>query len=270
MRLVALILCLGGLLVATAAPALAGEPKVNSKYVIVLDADGADVLAKAADDVRPIGSMTKIFVAMAVRRKGLDLKAWSTIEKDDVINSSGGSRTRLSQGEAFKNVDLLRAMLMVSDNRAPTALGRSVGLDRKALIAEMNAVAADLGLTHTHFSDTTGIGGNTSTAREIALALKATLGDPVLAKIMRTRKRRIVSKSKKSKVDYRSTVIPLHEATYKVYGGKTGHTSTAGYCMIISAQIGNRDYVMALLGGTEKSARLNDFVKIAKWLTKKK
>jgi len=165
---------------------------------------------------------------------------------------------------------LLRAMLMVSDNRAPTALGRSVGLDRKALIAEMNAVAKDLGLTHTHFYDTTGIGGNTSTAREIALALEATLGDAVLAKIMRTRKRHVVSKSKKAKIDYRSTVIPLHEATYKVNGGKTGHTSQAGYCMIISAQIANHDYVMALLGGTEKSARLDDFVKIAKWITKTK
>jgi D-alanyl-D-alanine endopeptidase (penicillin-binding protein 7) len=248
----------------------AGEPKVNSKAVIVLDGDGEDVLVKGADDERPIGSMTKIFVAMAVRRNGLDLKAWSTIGKDDVINSSGGSRTRLPEGESFKNLDLLRAMLMVSDNRAPTALGRSVGLDRKALIAEMNAVAKDLGLTHTHFYDTTGIGGNTSTAREIALALKATLSDPVLAKVMRTRKRRIVSRSRKSKIDYRSTVIPLHEASYKEYGGKTGHTSTAGYCMIISAQIGNRDYVMALLGGTEKTARLNDFVTIAKWLTKKK
>jgi D-alanyl-D-alanine endopeptidase (penicillin-binding protein 7) len=267
MRFWALLL---SVLCVTVAPAAAGAPKVNSAAVIVLDPDGADVMVKAADEERPIGSMTKIFVAMAVRRKGLDLKAWSKIEKDDVINSSGGSRTRLSQGESFKNQDLLRAMLMVSDNRAPTALGRSVGLDRKALIAEMNAVAKDLGLTHTHFVDTTGISGNTSTAREIALALRATLQDPVLAKIMRTRKRRIVSKSKKSKIDYRSTVIPLHEASYKVNGGKTGHTSTAGYCMIIGAHIGKYDYVMALLGGTEKSARLDDFVKIAKWLAKKK
>ena len=36
---------------------------------------------------------------------------------------AGGSRTRLDVGETFTNEDLLRAMLMASDNRAPTALG---------------------------------------------------------------------------------------------------------------------------------------------------
>jgi D-alanyl-D-alanine endopeptidase (penicillin-binding protein 7) len=255
------------LLVAT--PAWAGDPKVNSKAVMVMDTDGNDVWTRDADVERPIGSMTKIFVAMALRRKGLDLKTWTTIEKADVINSAGGSRTRLPQGESFKNIDLLRAMLMVSDNRAPTALARSVGMDKKALLAEMASVASDLGLTHTHFSDVTGIGGNTSTAREIAIALKATLDDDVLAKIMRTRKRHIESKSKKAKIDYRSTVIPLHEASYKVWGGKTGHTDEAGYCMIIKADISNKTYVMALLGGTAKSARLDDFLAIAKWITKK-
>ena len=34
---------------------------------------GAEIFGKSADEVRPIASTTKIFVAMAVRKKGLDL-----------------------------------------------------------------------------------------------------------------------------------------------------------------------------------------------------
>lgn len=241
-------------------------PRVHSPAVIVLDkATGAEVLAQGADDPRPIASMTKIFVAMVLRERGLDLKAYSTINADDVAAAEGGSKTRLPEGVTFRNLDLLHAMLMVSDNRAPTALARSVGLDYAGLLAAMNALAQDLGLTHTHFDDVTGITGNTSTAREIAIALGKTLEDPVLARIMSRRKVRIFSKDKKTKVEYRSTVEPLHDQNYPVHG-KTGHTEAAGYCMMIAAAISGREYVMAFLGGAHKRTRFVDFGNVAVWL----
>ena len=86
-----------------------------------------------------IASTTKIFVAMAVRKKGLDLDGWTEITRDDV---KPGARRRANPArhpaESFKNKDLLRAMLMASDNRAPTALGRAAGHDADELIAAMN------------------------------------------------------------------------------------------------------------------------------------
>jgi D-alanyl-D-alanine endopeptidase (penicillin-binding protein 7) len=258
-----------GLVLLVAVPVRAeSRPKVKSAATVVIDAEtGIEIWSKDADEVRSIASMTKIFVAMAVRRKGLPLKGWSTITADDVAASEGGSKTRLPEGQTFKNVDLLRAMLMVSDNRAPTALGRAVGLDTAGLIAEMNDVAADLGLTHTVFTDTTGINGNVSTAREIALGLRAALEDPVLAKIMATTHVRIVSKDRKLKVDYRSTVTPLHEAkTHKILGGKTGHSEAAGYCLMVAAKVAGRSYLFAFLGGPRKKTRFADFARVASWL----
>lgn len=259
-----------GLVMLLASP-VRGEvsrPKVKSAATVVIDAKtGIEIWSKGADEVRSIASMTKIFVAMAVRRKGLSLKGWSTINAEDVAASVGGSKTRLPEGQTFKNVDLLRAMLMVSDNRAPTALGRAVGLDTQSLIAEMNDVAADLGLENTVFVDTTGIGGNVSTAREIALALRETLTDPVLAKIMATTHVRIVSKDRKLKVDYRSTVTPLHEAgRHDILGGKTGHSEAAGYCLMVAAKVAGRSYLFAFLGGPRKKTRFADFMRVATWL----
>ena len=99
-------------------------PDVKSKAAIVIDAEsGAEIFGKDADEIRAIASTTKIFVAMAVRKKGLDLDAWTQITKADARSARGGSRTRLDVGDTFTNKDLLRAMLMASDNRAPTALG---------------------------------------------------------------------------------------------------------------------------------------------------
>lgn len=260
------------LLIAAVGTARAGDrvgkrPKVGSAAVIVIDSKTeTEQYAKRADEERSIGSLTKIFVALALRRNGLPLGDYTTINADDVKESEGGARTRLAEGQTFKNLDLLKVMLMSSDNRCPTALARAVGLDRQGLLDEMHAVAADLGLTHTSFVDPTGIRGNTSTAREIAIAMNAALKDKLLSELMSDSHVRIWSKDKKEKLEYRSTVQPVRDRTYQIYGGKTGHTESAGYCMVVKALIGKRVYVMTFLGGKKKKTRVRDFERLAIWL----
>src|SRR3954471_23379974 len=92
-------------------------PKVDSPSAVVIDAEtGAEIFGKDADEIRAIASTTKIFVAMAVRKHALDLEGWTKITKTDAHEASGGARTRLDLGQSFRNKDLLRAMLIASDN----------------------------------------------------------------------------------------------------------------------------------------------------------
>ncbi len=256
-------------LLAWFAPGLARAdgPEVRSRAAVVLDArTGAEIFGKGADDVRPIASTTKIFVAMAVRRAGLDLDGWTEITRDDARSAVGGSRTRLDLGQQFKNRDLLRAMLMASDNRAPTALGRAAGLSPDQLIAAMNALARDLGLTRTKFTDTSGLRGNVSTAREMALALRRALRDNVLRAIMATPTAEVRSRSGFARIAYTNTNQPLVAGRYQVLGGKTGYTTPAGYCFITGARIGGREVVMAFLGADGKLTRFADFSRVAEWM----
>jgi D-alanyl-D-alanine carboxypeptidase len=242
------------------------SPAIESSSAIALDAaTGAELYAENADEIRPIASLTKIFVALVVRRHHLDLEAWTEITHVDAKAAEGGAGTRLLRGEAFRNLDLLHAMLMVSDNRVPTALARSIGLSPHELIDAMNELARKLGLDHTRFVDATGILGNQSTARELAIALRAVLRDPVLARIMHTRYARITSRSEAVTVDFRSTVQPLWEVS-SIRGGKTGHTREAGYCFIVGARIAKRSVVMAFLGAPRSSARFSDFDQVSAWL----
>jgi D-alanyl-D-alanine endopeptidase (penicillin-binding protein 7) len=242
-------------------------PTVRSRSAVVLDADtGAEIFGKDADDVRPIASTTKIFVAMVVRRRGLDLDEWTKITKTDVRAAQGGSRTRLDLGESFKNRDLLRAMLMSSDNRAPTALARSVGLDSDELVTAMNKLAKELHLKRTKFTDTSGLRGNVSTAREMAIGLRAALEDKVLREIMSTESHRVISKDGSASIDYLTTNVPLQSRRHDVIGGKTGFTSPAGYCFITGARFDQREVMMVFLGANEKLTRFGDFNRVADWL----
>jgi D-alanyl-D-alanine endopeptidase (penicillin-binding protein 7) len=266
-------LSIAALLVAAAvAPARADDaalPEVQSRAVLVLDArTGAELFGKAADDVRAIASTTKIFVAMAVRKQGVVLDDYTEIVRDDVKAARGGARTRLDVGQSFKNVDLLRAMLMASDNRAPTALARAAGLTTTELIAAMNRLARDLGLKKTRFTDPSGLRGNVSTAREMALATRAALEDEVVREIMLTQTAEIQSKSGYAKLSYGNTNLSLYvHPDYRV-AGKTGYTTAAGYCFIAGASVGGRDVVMAFLGADGKNTRFADFDRIADWLAR--
>lgn len=242
-------------------------PEVKSRSVVVIDAEtGVEIFGKDADEIRPIASTTKIFVAMAVRKKGLDLDAWTEITRADVNHALGGARTRLDIRRMFKNKDLLRAMLMASDNRAPTALGRAAGMDPDDLVAAMNEIAKDLHLKRTKFTDPTGLRGNVSTAREMAIALRAALKDDLLREIMGDPYELVIGKWGVPKIGYGTTNQPLVVKKYDVIGGKTGYTTAAGYCFVTGARFGGREVVMTFLGARGKSTRFADFNRVAAWL----
>lgn len=261
-RALAVVLALVAALptVAVAAPAW---DEIAAPSAIVIDAETGEVLfAREPDAVRPIASLTKLFVALALRRRGLDLDAWSEITPADARAAEGGAPTSLLRGEVFRHRDLLHAMLLVSDNRVPTALARSVGLSRDQLVDALNALARTLGLPRTQFVDATGILGNLSTARELAQAMRRALADPVLAPILRTRYARALSRSAAVDARYRSTVRPLWRKAWTVRGGKTGHTEAAGYCIVLGARHGTRELVMAFLGSAAESDRLADVARV--------
>ena len=262
-------ICAALAVIATGSAQAQGAPTVQSRSAFVLDAtSGDEIFGKDADEIRPIASTTKIFVAMAVRKQ-LDLDGWTEITRTDARFAAGGARTRLDIGQKFRNKDLLRAMLIASDNRAPTALGRAAGMSPDDLVDALNAVAKRLHLRHTKFTDPTGLRGNVSTAREMAIALRATLEDSVLRSIMRQDSADVVSKDHYARIHYGSTNQPLVVGRWDVIGGKTGYTHSAGYCFVTAARFDNREVVMAFLGARGKLTRFDDFNRVAAWLDRR-
>lgn len=248
-----------------------GLPNVQSASAIVVDLDtGEELYAKDPDQVRPIASTSKIFVAMAVRGKKIPLDGQTLITEEDREWARGGARSRLVEGRAFSNHDLLRAMLIQSDNRACTALARAVGWTVDEMLAAMNGIARELGLRRTRFTHPSGLRGNVSTARELVVGLRAALEDPVIAEILATRTWRVYSietgKRKPVAIDYFNTNHPLHGTKWDVLGGKTGFTDPAGHCLVIAARLGGRRVGMVFLGAKGELTRFADFARVAQWI----
>jgi serine-type D-Ala-D-Ala endopeptidase (penicillin-binding protein 7) len=246
-----------------------GLPNIQSYSAIIVDLDSGEVLyEKNADEVRPIASTSKIFTAMAVQRLGIDLEAATEITEYDRAYAARGARSRLLVGRTFRNLDLLRALLIASDNRAATALARAVGLSTEQLVARMNAVAEELGLEHTRLTDPSGLNENLSTARELAQAFQASLGDPLLAELLGTREVEVQSSDERAvTIGYRNTNRSLHSAGHDVFAGKTGYTTPALYCLLIAAEVESRRLGMVFLGSYGKLTRFGDFSRASRWVS---
>lgn len=245
-----------------------GLPNVQSPSAIAVDLKTGEVLyERNADEVREMASTGKIFVAMVARQREIDLAATTEITTTDAEFSRGGARTRLATGYAFTNHDLLRAMLVASDNRAPSALGRAVGLAPDELLRAMNELAATLGLSHTKFVDPPGIRGNESTAREMSIAFRAAMLDGVIAEILATEVIEIESVMPRRRViRYANTNKSLRSGRYQVLGGKTGYNDRAGYCLLIAARVDGRDIAFVFLGSPYRLTRYGDFNRVVGWL----
>ncbi|MFT5433928.1 MAG: D-alanyl-D-alanine endopeptidase (penicillin-binding protein 7), partial [Myxococcota bacterium] len=163
------------------------KPRFSGKAVIVADAATGEVLFRhGTNGVRAIASISKLMALRVVLKAGLNLRASTKMVKSDWTYTKGGARTRLIRGRTYVNRDLVHAALLGSDNRAVMALGRAVGLKRRALVAAMNAEAKALGLQSTRFVDATGIDhGNRSTPSELVRLLQLSSKHGALAAITR-------------------------------------------------------------------------------------
>ena len=248
----------------------ASEPDVSAEAVLVLhNPSGKALFARGANQVRSIASLTKVPVALVVRRRGLELDAGTMITREDHRAALGGARTRLELKWTYRNRDLLRASLMASDNRATSALGRAVGLHATALVQALNERARREGLLKTRFRGPVGLDhGNVSTAWEVTRFIRQAAKDPVLREIMATKVHTVRPMRGYIKVHYRNTnplVGTLSDVTFTA--SKTGFNNEAGYCIAAVARVGRRgEHTFVLLGATSKAARVRDLRRLIKWV----
>jgi len=254
-------------------------PALSSQSVLVFDrASGQPLLAKNADQQTPIASITKLMTAMLVLDAGQPLNEQITITQDD-RDTLKGTGSRLAIGSRYTRGQLLHLSLIASDNRAAHALGRTYpgGLDR--FVANMNRMALALGMHDTVYVEPTGLSsGNRSTAVDLAkLADYAYQHYPEVREISTAghytlgTQRVVVKKKSKKQVEYRPVAFNntnrfTRAGDWQIGLSKTGFINEAGHCLVMQAQVAERDVIIVLLDAQGKNNRAGDATRIKDWL----
>jgi serine-type D-Ala-D-Ala endopeptidase (penicillin-binding protein 7) len=259
---------------ASAAPAAAAPERpdpaklrLSSANVVVIDAAAQRRLyTKAADDVTPIASLTKLMTAIVV----LDMKQpddeMLEIDTDD-FDYLKGSRSRLRMGSTLSRREMLRLALMSSENRAASSLARHYPGGMPAFVAAMNRRAITLGMTRTHYSDPTGLSAeNVSTANDLAKLVQVAAQYPVIREFSTTPAHFVEVQPTGAMLGFNNSNALVKNTSWDIQLQKTGYIREAGKCLVMLTNIASRPTVIVLLDSNGKYTRLGDAQRVKHWL----
>jgi len=207
---------------------------VKAKSAMVLDAKTDTVLySKNSNENLPIASLTKIMTALVV----LDN---ADLNKDVIISRNAfntkGSKNGLAVGEKISADNLLKVMLVNSNNISAVALAEHTSGSVDNFVVLMNEKADSIGLKNTKFLNSSGLDGkednNISTAYEIARLVDYALEKPLIWEILRIQKTTVASVDGKIEHRLKNTNLLLGKLK-NITGGKTGLTDEAGQCLVL-------------------------------------
>jgi len=252
---------------ATKAPA--GVFDTKAKHAILMNVD-ADLIfyEKDADTLMSPASMSKLMTLAVVFR---ELKA-GHIKLDDRFKVSehawreGGAPSGSSAMFAPLNStvsveDLIRGVTVQSGNDACIILAEGISGSEDAFVKEMNKYAKEIGLTKSHFENSTGLpaDGHVMTARELAL-----LADYLIKNYPEYYHYFGEKQFTYGKWNFTNR-NPLVFEDLGVDGLKTGFIEDAGYGLVASAVRDNQRVILVVSGLNTKKEREEEPRKLLEW-----
>lgn len=238
----------------------------SSKALIINQTTGETLYAKSTNVPTPIASVTKLMTAMVMLDQQLPMDEVLTIGDGDVDMLKGTS-SRLRVGTQLTRRDMLQLALMSSENRAASALARTSPIGLRAFVEAMNAKAAALGMTRSHFVDPTGLNSeNVSTAEDLAKMVKAAYQYPEIRTVTTTPEYNVAVNGYRRPLEFHNTNILVRNGTWDIGLSKTGYINEAGRCLVMQAQIADQPLIIVLLDSWGKFTRIGDAQRIRKWM----
>jgi D-alanyl-D-alanine carboxypeptidase (penicillin-binding protein 5/6) len=245
-------------------------PTVAAKSWLLLDSTSGQVIAAQDPDSRvEPASLTKImtayltFQALKDKKLTLDQKVNVSVKAWKVDSSS--SKMFIDPATPVSINDLLYGLMVQSGNDAAVALAEAVAGDESAFVTLMNREAQRMGMANSHFANPHGLPSpeNYTTARDLSVLARHVIQDfPEFYKIDSVKS----FTYNKITQQNRNRLLWLDPT---VDGMKTGHTESAGFCMVASAKrpAGNieRRLISVVMGTNSDGTRTAESQKLLNW-----
>lgn len=245
-------------------------PEIAARAYLLMDVTTGQVLA-AKDPDAPVepASLTKLMTAYlafaALKEKRLTLE--QTVVPTTLVTKvkSDESRMFIEPNKPVSVQDLLLGLIVQSGNDAALALAEAVGGSEAGFVKMMNDEAQRMGMKGTHFTNTDGIPDpdHYTTAVDLATLTTRLIQDFPEYYSMYSQKEFTYNKIRQPNRNRLLYIDPT------VDGVKTGHTKSAGYCLISSAKRplanvpnGSRRLVSIVIGTASEQIRTAESLKI--------
>jgi serine-type D-Ala-D-Ala carboxypeptidase (penicillin-binding protein 5/6) len=231
-------------------------PQVDARAYIVVDFRTGKVLAakEAVTRMEP-ASLTKLMTSYIVFQE----LAAGKLKLDELVTvsehawRSEGSRTFIELGKPVSVQDLILGMIVQSGNDATIALAERIAGTEETFAQLMNANAKRLGMVGTHFENSSGLPSpqHYTTAHDLSL-----LATAIIREYPQYYKWFSVHEFEHNGIKQQNR-NGLLEKDPTVDGLKTGHTDSAGFCLVTSSLRDGMRLVSVVMGSTSMKGREN-------------
>jgi D-alanyl-D-alanine carboxypeptidase (penicillin-binding protein 5/6) len=229
-------------------------PQVDATAYVVIDFRTDKVLAaeNAAARVEP-ASLTKLMTAYIVFEQlaAGKLKLDEQVMVSEHAWRSEGSRSFIELGKPVTVQDLILGMIVQSGNDATIALAERIAGTEETFAQIMNSTAQRLGMAGSHFENSSGLPSpqHYTTAQDLSVLARAIIHDyPQYYKWFSVRE----FEHNGIKQQNRNGLL---EKDPTVDGLKTGHTDSAGFCLVTSSLRDGMRLISVVMGSKSMGAR---------------
>jgi serine-type D-Ala-D-Ala carboxypeptidase (penicillin-binding protein 5/6) len=228
--------------------------------------------SRAADTKRPIGSLTKVMTALVVLRAG-GAGRELTVSQAAVsyARQNDGSSAGLHAGDKLTTQQLLEAMLVPSGCDAAYVLASAYGPGLPRFVAKMNALARQLGLGRTRFSNADGLPlpgeySTYSTPRNLLVIARAAMAYPLFRSIVAAHRIYLPAGSGHHAYIWHTTNQLISKYPGMI-GIKTGSTLAAGYCLLFADQRSSGILIGVVLdsSSSDRAVSFTDAEQLLNW-----
>lgn len=222
-------------------------------WMLVDDSTGFIISQKNADKKRFIASITKMMTCLVALENG-NMDDTLFITKEDYVTRDAIVRP----GDSYQLGNLIREMMLMSDNDAAYAIARHIGGDTLIFYDMMNQKAEYLGMDSTHFANPNGMPNNDnySSASDLIRLSRYCMFDSVFAQIVGT------AEADLPLIDGRHLPCMNTNLLLTTYEGcmgiKTGFTRQAAGCLSTTATRDGTTLYLVLLGSRNRSSRFKE------------
>jgi len=236
-------------------------PKTAAEAYILIDYNSGKIIASQNADMRvEPASLTKIMTGYVV----INELSNGNISLDDMVTISPkawkmpGSKMFIEVGKKVSVHDLIKGMVIQSGNDASVALAEHIAGSEEVFAELMNKYAESLGMAHTHYMNATGLPNpdHYTTAEDLSILARA-----------------LINKFPEEYEWYAQKKFTFNGITQynrnkllwqdpSVDGLKTGHTESAGYCLVTSAKRDDMRLISVVLGTDSAKQRIQESQKL--------
>lgn len=249
---------------------------LSAQNAIVIDEESGRILyEKSAKEKMYPASITKILTIICALEKVDDLDETVTITQSDIdtVWETGASSANFEVGETVTYRDVFMGAMLPSGADACRALANNTCGNQENFVKEMNALVKKLGLTDSHFVNTTGIHDDNhyTTVYDMAVITQYAMQNEKFVEIFNRYQynstngkhqwiKKVLYNAKKSRID-----------TSMITGCKSGYTIKAQHTLSSALNINGHTYICVVGYSTNKEnydhCSINDTLALGRYIS---